>query len=52
MKTSVSEAKNALEKRNKEMAMSENALKKQAIEMDALKAKIIKLEKVREIVSC
>ena len=46
MKTSVSEVKNALKKRNEEMAVSENALKKQTVEMDALKAKIVELEKV------
>ena len=52
MKTSIFEVKDALEKRNEEMTMSENALKKQAAEVDALKARIGELDKVWEIMLC
>ena len=46
MKTSVSEAENVLKKKNEETLMSENALKKQTAEVDALKTRIAELEKV------
>ena len=46
MKTFVYEVKDALKKRNEEMVVSENDLKKQTVEMDAPKARIVELEKV------
>ena len=46
MKTFVSEAENALKKKDEEIAMSESALKKQAVGMDILKTIIAELEKV------
>ena len=46
MKTTISEAENILKKRDEEIAMSESALKKQTVEMDALKTRIVELEMV------
>ena len=49
MKTSISKTENLLKKKNKEIQMSESALKKQAAEVDALKARVVELEKVNLI---
>ena len=46
MKASVSQVENVLKKMNEEIQMSKSALKKQAMEMDALKTRIVELEKV------
>ena len=46
MRTSVSQAENVVKRKNEEIQMSESVLKKQAAEMDALKIKIVELEKV------
>ena len=39
MKTSASKARNLLRKKNEEIQMPESAMKKQAAEVDALKAR-------------
>ena len=46
IKTSVSQTESLLKKKNEEIQISESALKKQSIEVDALKAKVAELEKV------
>ena len=46
MKTFVSQIENVLKKKNEKIQMSKSALKKQAAEMDALKTRIVELEKV------
>ena len=50
MKASVSKAEGLLRKKNEEIKVSESALKKQAAEVDALKARMAKLEKVSLII--
>ena len=50
MKASVSKAKGLLRKKNEEIKVSESAMKKQATEVDALKARIAELEKVSLII--
>ena len=50
-KTTISKAKGLLRKKNEELKVSESALKKQATEIDALKAKIAELEKVNLTIS-
>ena len=47
MKNSISEAENALKKKDEEISVSESALKKQAAGMDVLKTRTAELEKVR-----
>ena len=46
IKTFVSQTESLLKKKNEEIQISESALKKQSIEVDALKAKVAELEKV------
>ena len=50
MKVSVSKAEGLLRNKNEEIKVSESALKKQAVEVDALKARITELEKVNLII--
>ena len=50
MKASVSKAEGLLRKKNEEIKMSKSALKKQAVKVDALKAKTAELEKVNLVI--
>ena len=50
MKAAVSKTEGLLRKKNEEIKVSESALKKQATEVDALKARIAELEKVSLII--
>ena len=45
-KATISKAERLLRKKNKELKVSKSALKKQVVEIDALKAKIAELDKV------
>ena len=46
----MSKAAGLLRKKNEEIKMSESAMKKQAVKVDALKAKVAELEKVNLII--
>ena len=50
MTATISKAEGLLRKKNEEIKLSESALKKQATEVDALKARIAELEKVSLII--